>query len=157
MADKLTIKEFHSKMAKETNNGIWPVLDKKRPTKDELENVLHMAHASRFHWGKVGTIVNAVRAEYMIARVYSKMGRGEPALFHAERGLKLARKAKKEDKNWKDWDMPFIYEVLARAHCAAGNSEGCTKFRKKAQRETDKVKDPQDKAICQGEIDNFSC
>jgi uncharacterized membrane protein YgaE (UPF0421/DUF939 family) len=71
----------------------------KKPTKDELEEAIHIAYTSRYHWNKIETIVNAVRAEYMIARVYSKMKRSEPALYHAKNALKLANKAKKEDTN----------------------------------------------------------
>lgn len=157
MSEKMSLKEFHTKIAKQTNNGIWSTLDKKRPRKDELEEALHMAYTSRYHWSKVGTIVNAVRAEYMITRVYSHMGRAEPALFHAERMLKLARKAKKEDKNWADWDMPFVYEALAKAHAVAGDKEECVQFRDKAQKLISKLKDPQDQQICQGELDKVVC
>lgn len=155
--EKMTIDEFHRKIAAESNNGIWPVLDKKRPSKTELAEALRMGYTSQFHWRKIGTLVNDVRAEYMIARIYCKMETVEPALAHAELGLKLARKAKKEDPNWKDWDMPFIYEVLARAHGIAGNGEECAKFRDKAQKAINKLQGPQDRQICQGELDNFTC
>ena len=140
MADeKLTVDEFHKKMAIQNNNGIWPTLDKEKPSYEELENAMHMAHAARYHWSKIGTIVNAVRAEYMLARVYAHMKRGEPALFHANRGLKLAQEAEKTDENWKDWDLPFIYEALARAHVVAGNRDECKKFKDLAQKATDSI------------------
>jgi tetratricopeptide (TPR) repeat protein len=149
--------EIHKQIGIETNNAIWPILDKKKATKDELDEAMHMAYTSRYHWSKVGTIVNAVRAEYMIARVYSKMKRSEPALYHAKKALKLANKAKKEDSNWQDWDMPFIYEVLARAHAVAGNKEECMKYYERAQKAISKVKDEEDKKICQGELDQVRC
>jgi hypothetical protein len=154
--EKMTVDEFHKKMAVQNNNGIWPTLDKVDPTDDELETAMHMAHTARYHWSKVGTVVNAVRAEYMIARVYAHMKRGEPALFHANRGLELAKEAEKLD-GWKDWDMPFIYEVLARAHAVAGNKSDCKKYKELAQKATDAVKGEEDKKICQGELDKFSC
>ncbi len=155
--EKLTEIEFHKKVAVNTNNGIWPTLDKKNPTYDELEAALHMAYTSRYHWGKVGTVVNAVRAEYMISRVYSAMKRAEPALHHANRCLDLAKEAEKSDENFKDWDMPFVYEVLAKANEVAGNSKECKKFKETAQKLIDSVSDPQDKKICQGELDKVSC
>ncbi|MGY5879165.1 MAG: hypothetical protein RTV31_02895 [Candidatus Thorarchaeota archaeon] len=157
MADeKMTEDEFHKKMAIKSNNGIWPTLDKENPTEEELEDAMHMAHTARYHWSKVGTVVNAVRAEYMLARIYAHMKRGEPALFHANRGLKLTREAEKKDE-WKDWDMPFIYEALARAHAAAGNKSDCKKYKDLAQKATDDVEGEEDKKICQGELDKFSC
>ncbi|MHA1666075.1 MAG: hypothetical protein ACTSW7_01735, partial [Candidatus Thorarchaeota archaeon] len=92
MADeKMTMDEFHKKVAISTNNGIWAVLDNDSPSSQEMEDALHMAHTARYHWSKVGTTVNAVRAEYMLARIYVHMKRDEPALFHGNRGLELAK------------------------------------------------------------------
>jgi len=96
-----------------------------------------MAHTSRYHWSKAGTIVNIARAEYMISRVYSAMGRAEPALFHAERCMELTEEAKESDESFQDWDIPFADEVLARAHRIAGNKKECSKYRALAQKETD--------------------
>ena len=116
--DRLTMEEFHKKVAVETNNQIWPALDAENPTEAQLEGALHMAYASRYHWSKIGTAVNAVRAEYMIARVYSAMKRGEPALFHAKRCLEMAQENK---NNIEDWDLAFAYEVMARASSVSEN------------------------------------
>jgi hypothetical protein len=158
MADKMTLKEATKKLAIQANNGIWSTLDKKKPPKEEMEIALRMAFTSTHLWSKAGTLVNQVRGEYMISRVYSKMKLGDEALRHAQRCLKLARKAKKEDaKNFKDWDMPFVYEVLARAHGVAGNKAECKTWKDKAQKLINKIADDQDKQICQGELDNFKC
>ncbi len=154
---KMTEMEFHKKIARETNNGIWPVLDNENPTQEELETALHMAHTSRYHWSKVGTTVNLVRAEYMISRVYSAMRRAEPSLYHANRGLDLAKTAEKSDENFKDWDMPFVLEALAKAHSVAGNMSECASFKEKAQKLIDSISDPEDKKICQGELDKVKC
>ncbi len=154
--EKMTVEEFHKKMAAQNNNGIWPTLDKENPTDDELEQAMHMAHTARYHWSKIGTVVNAARAEYMLARIYAHMKRGEPALFHANRGLELSKEAETK-KEWKDWDMPFIYEALARAHVAAGNKNDCQVYKDLAQKATDTIEGEEDKKICQGELDKFSC
>ncbi len=155
--EKMTMDEFHKKVAINTNNGIWAILDSDSPSSQELEDALHMAHTARYHWSKVGTTINAVRAEYMIARVYALMKRAEPALFHANRGLELAKKAEKTDENWKDWDIPFIYEALARAHSVAENKSECKKYKDLAQKATNAVEGEDDKKICQGELDKVEC
>jgi hypothetical protein len=155
--EKMTMDEFHKKVAIQSNNGIWPTLDKENPTEAELEEAMHMAHTARYHWSKVGTIVNAVRAEYMLARIYAHMKRSEPALFHANRGLELANEAEKTDENWKDWDMPFIYEALARAHAVARNKSECKKYKDLAQKATDAIEEKGDKEVCQGELDKVKC
>jgi hypothetical protein len=61
----------------------------------------------------------------------------------------LAKKAEKEDaENWKDFDMPFVYEAMAKAHAAAGNKDECKKYVKKSQDLIDKLTEEQDKQIC---------
>ncbi len=153
----MTMDEFHKKVAISTNNGIWTILDNDSPSSQELEDALRMAHTTRYHWSKVGTTVNAVRAEYMLARVYAHMKKAEPALAHASRGLELAKEAEKTDDKWKDWDLPFIYEALARSHAIAGNKSECKKYKDLAQKATDAVKGEEDKKICQGELDKVTC
>ena len=160
MADeeKLTLNEFHTKMGKQTNGGVWGVLDKTSPTAEELGKAIEMAFTSRFHWRIVGTLTNDVRAVYMISRVYAHWNRGEPAVHYGEMMLELAQKAEKEDKEkWADFDMPFVYESLAKAYAADGKKDECTKYQKMSQELIDKLEDKQDKEICQGELDKLNC
>ena len=51
----------------------------------ETQTMIDMAHAAKYHWGKVGTPVNQVRGDYLCSRVYAFVGRAEPALHHARR------------------------------------------------------------------------
>ena len=150
--EKMTVKEFHRKMAVETNNGVWPFLDKANPTQEDLEEALHMAHASRYHWSKVGQPINIGRAEYVISRVYSAMKRAEPAVYHAKRCLEMTEQA-----GVKDFDIAFAYEVMTRAHALAGRKADCKKLRALAQKAIDDVKEPEDKKICQTELDKVTC
>ncbi len=156
--DKLTLKEFHKKMGAKTNGGVWGVLDNNDPTETQLEDALEMAYTSRYHWKQVGTLTNDVRAVYMISRVFSHMKSGDQAVSYANAMFDLAKKAEKEDTdNWADFDMPFVYEAIAKAHAAAGNKAECKKYTKMSQELIDKLKDKQDKEICQGELDKVKC
>ena len=159
MADdeKMTLKEATKKLAIQSNNGLWSILDNVQPTKEEIEEAIHMAHTARYLWSKVGTIINLVRGDYMIARVYAQANRPEPALHYAQRCLELAIEAEKDDPGFKNWDMPFVYEALARAHVSKGNKDECKKFRDMAQDLTDKLSTREDKKVCQGEIDKIPC
>lgn len=59
------------------------------------DRMLHLAHASRHHWGEVvgstdlgqGGPANLARGEWLCSRVYAVLGRAEPARHHAERLL----------------------------------------------------------------------
>ncbi len=155
--EKMTLEEATKKLAIQSNNGLWPILDKENPSESEIEEAITMSHAARYLWSKVGTIINLVRADYMIVRVFVQANRGHPALLYAERCLELAKKAEKEDPGFKGWDMPFVFEALARAHAVNGNKEECKKFKDKAQKLTDKLESEDDKKICQGEIDKIPC
>ena len=146
--DKMTLNEFHTKLAKETNNGIWPTLDKDEPTVEELEEALHMAHTSTYHWSKIGQPINIARGEYMISRVNSALGRGDSALAHAEKCLRVA-----ESTEHKDWDIAFAYEAITRAYAVLRNKSKFDEYKRLTQKAIDEIEDEQDKQICQGELD----
>ena len=94
-------------------NLVWRFLEKADRTPEDDETMVHAAHASRFYWGEVGTAANWARGDWQLARVYTTLGRIEPALHHAERCLAhcLAHPEAMDD-----WDLPYAYEALARAH-----------------------------------------
>jgi hypothetical protein len=99
-------------------NGVWQLLDKPDRTAEEDERMLHMAHASRYHWDQVGTAENRSRGEWQCSRVYAVLGRAEPALHHANRSLEICR-----SQGIGDFDLAFAYEALARASAVAGDGE----------------------------------
>ena len=55
-------KEAHRKLAVDLFNYTWKFLDKENRTVEEDDEMLHAAHASRFHWGKAGTAEGGARA-----------------------------------------------------------------------------------------------
>ena len=144
--------EFHKRVAILTNNGVWPILDKAEPTEDELEEALHMAHTSLYHWNKVGHPINIARAEYMISRVYSAFSWAEPALYHAQRCLMIT-----EETGVGDFDLAFAYEVMTRAYAVVGDEAECKKYQALAQKSTDAVRNEEDRKICQAELDKIRC
>src|SRR3990170_957672 len=85
--------EEHRRAAVDLFNFAWTLLDKQDRTADEDDTMVHAAHASRFHWGQVGTQVNLARGEWQVSRVYAVLGRAEPALWHARRCLEHCRGA----------------------------------------------------------------
>ncbi|MBD3157983.1 MAG: hypothetical protein GF309_04280 [Candidatus Lokiarchaeota archaeon] len=149
--DKLSIEEFHKEIAVETNNAIWPILDKEDPSEGELEDALDMAHTSRYHWKKIGKPINLARADYMISRVASAMGRAESALHHAKRCLEITK-----DTGVGDWDLAFAYEAMARAYAVAKDKEKFKEYREYAKEAISDIDSEQDKEIVRGELDKIS-
>src|SRR2546426_9452326 len=88
MARKPTTAErkWQRKLAVGLFNEVWRLLEKNRsPAEDE--RMIHAAHASRFHWGEVGTAVNRAIGDWQISHGYAILGRPEPATYHAVRSL----------------------------------------------------------------------
>jgi len=109
--------EFHKKLAMDTFNKTWDLLDKTNRSEAENIEMIHTAHASRYHWGQVGTPLEFQRGEWQISRVYAVLGMGESALFHAETALKTC-----QEKGIGDFDLAFAYEAIARAYSILKNN-----------------------------------
>ena len=102
---------YHRKFAVDAFNYVWDLLEKPDRTIEEDDSMLHAAHASRFHWEKIGEPVNLARGEWQVARVYSMLNRPKCALYHARRCLELC-----EQFNIGDFDLAYAYEALARSY-----------------------------------------
>jgi hypothetical protein len=116
MATRLTPadRKWHRKMAASLFNEVWRLLETKR-TPHEDDRMIHAAHASRYHWGEVGTPVNLAIGEWQVSHVYAVLGRPEPATYHAKRCLAVCKESAIED-----FPLAFAYEALARADAVAG-------------------------------------
>lgn len=116
--EKQTEQDIHRKFAVDLFNHTWNLLDKADRTPEEDDEMIHAAHASRFHWGKIGTAIHFARGDWQISRVYAVLDRAEPALYHAKRCLQTC-----QTNNIRDFDLAFAYEALARAYAAAGEDD----------------------------------
>src|SRR6478736_3842806 len=57
-------------------NHTWELLDKADRTAADNDEMIHSAHASRFHWGEVPDHEpgNVARGEWLCSRVYAVLG-----------------------------------------------------------------------------------
>lgn len=107
-------------LAAQLFNETWRLMEQEGRSRQDDDRMIHTAHASRYHWGQVPTAIPAhlARGEWQISRVYTVLGRAEPALHHARRVLDLC-----QENGIGDWDLAFAYEALARA-CAIAEDAG---------------------------------
>jgi hypothetical protein len=119
-------------------NGTWDLIE----SREDDDRMLHMAHASRFAWGEAPECgpENIARGEWLCSRVYSVLGRPEPALWHAQRCLDVCEAA-----GIGDWDLAYAYEALARAASAAGDDVQAGEWRAKARRAGDAIAEADDR------------
>ena len=106
-------------LAVQLYNKTWTLIEKPDRTQDEDDEMLHCAHASRYHWGEIGTAANRARGEWQCSRVYAILGRTEPALHHARRCLELVESF---PDDMEEFDLPAAYEALARASSVPATS-----------------------------------
>jgi hypothetical protein len=118
-------------------NEVWTLIE----SRADDDRMLHATHASRYHWGEAEECKpeNLARGEWQVSRVYTVLGRAEPAIWHATRCLELC-----EQNGIADWDVAYAYEALARAHALAGDGEAAA-WKAKARSAGDAIADPEDR------------
>ena len=149
---KYTEKECHKRFAVNCFNLVWTLMDKKNRTKEEDDKMVHAAHASRFHWGEIGTPVELERGEWQISRVYTVVDRPQSALYHAERCLEICK-----ENNIGDWDIAFAYEAMARACAVAGQRAECKKYIELATKAGGHIKEKGDRDYLFSELKTINC
>ena len=109
-------RDARRQLAADLFNHTWTLMELTDRTPMQDDEMIHAAHASRFHWGEVGKPENLARGEWQCSRVYALLRRVEPALWHARRCLAIC-----EEHGIGDWDIAFAWEAIARAQAVAGD------------------------------------
>jgi hypothetical protein len=93
-------------------NEAWRLME----TREDDDRLLHITHASRYYWGEAEECrpENLARGEWQVSRVYTVLGRPEPAIWHARRCLEHCGA-----NGIGDWDLAYAYEAIARAYKTA--------------------------------------
>lgn len=139
---KYSEQECHKKFAVDLNNPVWNLFGKKDRTAQEDETIVHAAHASCYHWGKVGTAVNLQRGEWLISHVYAVLNRPEPALHHAKTCMEITK-----ENNLIDFDLAYAYESMARVFASSGKKSESQEYIKLAKDAGEKIKNKEDKDL----------
>lgn len=133
---------LHRKIGADLFNFTWSLLDRKRRTKDEDAEMLNAAHASLYHWSQAGTPRNRAIGEWQVSRVYSVLGRSEPAIHHARRALQIARRG-----GLGAFHLAYGYEALARAANAAERPRDRNRYIREARRIGKTIRDTDDRRM----------
>jgi hypothetical protein len=132
----------HRQLGVDAFNHVWTLMEKPDRTPEEDDTMLHEAHASAYHWMQAPECrpENRARGEWMCSRMYTELGRGEPALYHAGRCLQLC-----EEHGIADWDLAFAHEALARAYGIAGHTEDAGRHESRARELGAEITDEHDR------------
>jgi hypothetical protein len=128
-------------------NHVWSLLD--LPARSEAEDfdMVHAAHASRWHWGRAGGPQEWAIGEWQCARVYADLIRAEPALAHARRCLTLC-----EEHDLDGFVVASAHEALARAHLVGGDLGAARTHRDRAAELAAGLADLEDRALVEGDL-----
>jgi DNA-binding transcriptional MerR regulator len=131
-------------------NAVWTLMEKEDRTVEDDDQMIHMAHASRYHWGQVGKPENLARGEWQVSRVYAVVRRVEPCLHHAQRALDIC-----EANGIRDWDIAFAFEALARGHAISGDSEAARAMTEKALAAVENIAEDEDRKIVLADLETI--
>ena len=131
-------------------NRTWELLEKPERSIADDDEMIHSAHASRYHWGLVGSPMHLARGEWQCSRVYAVLGRSEPALHHANRCLALG-----VDNDLSAFDIGIAHEALARAYKVAGRSDKVAEHLELADVQSTKIVDAEDRKILDDDLETL--
>jgi DNA-binding transcriptional MerR regulator len=132
-------------------NHVWTLLEQPDRTLDQDDEMVHAAHASRYHWGEVGGPAHRARGEWQCSRVYAVLGRAEPALHHARRCLDMC-----QSHGIGDWDLAAAWEAVARASWVAGDRAGVDRALIEARTALQDIADDEDRRLIATDVDEVT-
>lgn len=139
----------HRNWARRLNGEVWQWLDASDRTEAETYRMVHLAHASLYHWLQAGTVVHEQRGEWLVAHVYAVLGHGEAALRHAQRCMSLTEENSAEVQ---DFDVAYAHEGLARANAVLGHFEEAAVHKEKARTHGWEIAGEKDRIIFEDDI-----
>lgn len=149
-------KEKEKKIGINFFNKTWNLIEKENRTPEEDELMLHYAHASRLHWElSECPKVNIQRGDWMVAKIYCLLKRPKSALIYAKFCLDNTEDPTK-DNNFKDFDVAYGNEMMARSNACANDKEEFEKYFKLAKEAGEKISDKGDKYFFVNDLDNES-
>ena len=143
----LTTEQWHKQEAINNFNETWDLIDKENRTHEDNFNMIHKAHASRYHWGQVGTPLELIRGEWLVSRIYSLLNISECALLHGKESLRLC-----EENSIGDFELAFAYETIARAYNIINDTDNVTPYIKKAKSAALQIEKEEDREYLLSEL-----
>ena len=142
LLDSLARDAWQREVAVDCNNRAWALSVQPRTPEQDLE-MLTAAHASAFHWARIGTELNRMRATMLLAEVHALLGHGRSALGLATE----MRRYFLERADTPDWELAFTHAIHAHCAHAAGDAEAHRAAHAEARRALDAIAEAEDRRI----------
>jgi hypothetical protein len=132
------VAEFHRQLATELFSHVIGLLERPDRECSENDRMIHMAHASCFHFQLGGTALNIALGEWQCARVHIALGHSDSALYHAWRYLEHA-----ENYGLGPFHIAQAHAVLSAAFARTNKEEAAHQLRL-AKETSEHVSDPEE-------------
>jgi hypothetical protein len=135
-------------------NGVWQMLDLPDRSPAQDDQMVHAAHASRWHWSQAAELAGDQQlavGEWQCSRVYSVLGRGEPALHHARSCLAIC-----QEGELGDWVLAAAYEALARASAVAGDLVDARAWLARARTAVAAIGEAEDREVIEADLTSIA-
>ena len=136
------ISQWQKRFAVACNNRAWELVERADRTPSEVHEMLHAAHASAWHWARVGTALNEARANMLLGLAHALVGEGALGLRYAMLAFNYFN-----EHEAPDWEQAFAHATLAAAGRSAGNSALHAEHWGEADRLGRAIADEQDRDI----------
>ena len=144
----LDIQQAHRHFSAHCFNQTWTLIDQEWLTEEETERMLHLAHASLWHWSQRTDNDDTKRSVgyWQLARVYALAQLPERALHYAKRSKRYGQKAG-------PFYLGYAYEALARAARLGGDEKKATLYVEQARQISEQIADSEDRATLLKDLD----
>jgi len=125
-------------------NATWDLIDKSPKTSEDIEMMLHLAHASFWHWTQVPDVTqtNLSVGYWLLGRVYALAGKGGEALYYGNHCVDIGLLNQLEP-----FYIGYGYEAVARAYQILQKPEMQEESKRKAMACLEKITDEENKNL----------
>lgn len=137
----------HRKIAVETYNHCWDLLDRDDRSPDEDFELLTSAFASRYHWSLAGGPEQWAVSDWMVSRAAADIGEGSLSLAFALRANDAM-----QEFDAPDWLVASAAEGLARAYAALGSEQDRDEWCNNAESLVEAIADEEDRELIASQL-----
>jgi len=140
----------HREFAAHCFNAAWELLDRADRTPEDDERMVHLSHASFWHWTRVEghTPANLSVGYWQLARVYATVGDAAQAERYARRCLEAS-------EGLTPFYRAYAHEALARAAWLKGEAETCRRQRARGLELSDEVADDEERRLVTSDLEQI--
>ena len=147
--EKEKLEKANNYFAVECFNQIWTILDKPVKEPKDLETILHLAHASFWHWSQnpKAQPSNIATCYWMLSRAYAVAKNTTQSLLYAQKCVEYNR-----ENELNAFSFGYAYEALARAYQLIKHQEKMEESLQKGFEYAEKVQDAEEKQFLTADL-----